>query len=155
MERNEEKIDLLSQAIGINNERVAGYAKAVELLGDESVTDLQPLFQQYKIQSEQFVSEIQPFLNEVGPRTNKGSEATGDAFRYGLDIQSSITHSIGQTILENCEKGEDAFRNTYRRILKQVRRDCPEVINLMQSQLARQDIAHTHIKELRDFKHFV
>lgn len=58
MESNEQKVALLNRAIEINNDRIAGYDKAIELVANENLSDLQSLFEQYKKQSRQFVSEI-------------------------------------------------------------------------------------------------
>ncbi|MGO1520136.1 MAG: hypothetical protein ACTHWQ_01270, partial [Sphingobacterium sp.] len=58
--------------------------------------------------------------------------------------------STEQAVLDSCEEGEDEFKRTYQRILEDALVDCPEVADLMRSQLVQQETAHAHIKELRD-----
>lgn len=150
MESNEQKLALLNRAIEINNDRIAGYEKAIELVANENLSDLQSLFEQYKKQSRQFVSEIEPFLANVGATIEEGTKVSGKIFRTWMDIKSSVAASTEQAVLDSCEEGEDEFKRTYQRILEDALVDCPEVADLMRSQLVQQEAAHKHIKELRD-----
>ena len=150
MEHSERKIDLLNQAIEINNDRVAGYQKAIELISNEQVGELQSLFNQYKMQSEQFISEIQPFLANVGAPMEEGTKVSGKIFRMWMDVKSLVSPSTDQAVLESCEKGEDEFKSTYNNILEKAMVDCPEIADLLRAQLVQHESAHAHIKELRD-----
>lgn len=150
MERNEKKIELLNRAVEINNDRIAGYQKATELLGNEKLDGLQSLFQQYEAQSRQFISEIQPFLVNVNAPVEQGTKTSGKIFRAWMDIKSSVAPSTEQALLESCEKGEDEFKSTYQNIMEDASEDCPEVADLLRSQLMQQETAHLHVKELRD-----
>ncbi|WP_185211685.1 ferritin-like domain-containing protein [Sphingobacterium mizutaii] len=151
MENNEKKIDLVNRAVEINNDRIKGYKKAIEIAGDANLRDLQVLFQQYIEQSRQFIIELSPCLEQFGQEPTEDSNFTGKIFRIWMDIKSAISPSISQAILESCEKGEDEFKETYKEILSDSLDDYQDLTGILQQQLATQLEAHQHIKELRDF----
>ncbi|WP_313190668.1 PA2169 family four-helix-bundle protein [Sphingobacterium sp.] len=151
MENNEKKINLVNRAVEINNDRIKGYKKAIEIAGDANLRELQVLFQQYIEQSRQFIIELSTCLEQFGQEPTEDSNFTGKIFRIWMDIKSAISPSISQAILESCEKGEDEFKETYKEILSDSLDDYQELTGILQQQLATQLEAHQHIKELRDF----
>lgn len=151
MDNNEKKIDLVNRAVEINNDRIKGYEKAIEIAGDANIRELQELFRQYIEQSRQFITELSPYLERYGQEPTEDSNLTGKIFRIWMDIKSAISPSISQAILESCEKGEDEFKETYKEILSDCLDEFQELIDVLQQQLATQLEAHQKIKELRDY----
>ncbi len=150
MESIDKKIDLVNKAIEINNDRIAGYEKATEIIEDTEMPELATLFLQYKTQSEQFNTELAPFVKVYGGTPEEGTMLSGKLFRIWMDIKSLISPYTPKAVLQSCEKGEDEFRNAYKELIDESFEDCPDISEVLQSQFAQQGSAHTHIKELRD-----
>lgn len=92
MDNNEKKIDLVNRAVEINNDRIKGYEKAIEIAGDANLRELQELFRQYIEQSRQFITELSPYLERYGQEPTEDSNLTGKIFRIWMDIKSAISH---------------------------------------------------------------
>lgn len=151
MDKNLQQIELLAQAITINNDRVEGYQKAIELVQKQHLRELQSLFQQYADQSVEFNEQLNSLLNNLDGEQVDGTKFSGKIFRLGMDVKSSLSTSTMQTVLELCEKGEDEFKNSYKQIheLATVQR-YTELADLLIHQLTLHQAAHQHIKVLRD-----
>ncbi|WP_156307233.1 ferritin-like domain-containing protein [Sphingobacterium endophyticum] len=150
MENTDKKIDLLNEAIEINNDRIKGYEKAIEIAADANLRELQTLFKSYIEQSQQFIMELKPLLKQYHVEPESGTNLTGKIFRIWMDIKSAISPSISQAILDTCERGEDEFKETYKEILSESLDDYRNLVDILQMQLSKQIEAHQHIKELRD-----
>lgn len=150
MENTDKKIDLLNEAIEINNDRIKGYEKAIEIAADANLRELQTLFKSYIEQSQQFIIELKPLLKQYHVEPESGTNLTGKIFRIWMDIKSAISPSISQAILDTCERGEDEFKETYKEILSESLDDYRNLVDILQMQLSKQIEAHQHIKELRD-----
>ena len=150
MENTDKKIDLLNEAIEINNDRIKGYEKAIEIAADANLRELQTLFKSYIEQSQQFILELKPLLEQYQVEPESGTNLTGKIFRIWMDIKSAISPSISQAILDCCERGEDEFKETYKEILSESLDDYRNLVDILQMQLSKQIEAHQHIKELRD-----
>lgn len=150
MENTDKKIDLLNEAIEINNDRIKGYEKAIEIAADANLRELQTLFKSYIEQSQQFIMELKPLLKQYHVEPESGTNLTGKIFRIWMDIKSAISPSISQAILDTCERGEDEFKETYKEIISESLDDYRNLVDILQMQLSKQIEAHQHIKELRD-----
>jgi len=150
MERAEKKIELVNNAIEINNDRIAGYEKACEIIQDTDMPELVTLFRQYQAQSEQFIAELRPFVTAYGVNPTEGTMLSGKFFRLWMDIKSMVAPSSAKAVLQSCEKGEDEFRNAYKELNEEAFEKYPDIVQILQAQTALQDGAHVHIKELRD-----
>lgn len=150
MDNTQKKIDIVNQAIEINNDRIAGYEKASEIVSGDDIHELQNLFDQYRHQSEQFNTELRPFVEQFGAEADEGTRMSGKLFRIWMDIKSIVAPSTSQAVLENCEKGEDEWKEAYRKLLNDSVEHYPELTNVLQDQMATQISAHDHIKSLRD-----
>lgn len=150
MENTDKKTDLLNEAIEINNDRIKGYEKAIEIAADANLRELQTLFKSYIEQSQQFIMELKPLLKQYHVEPESGTNLTGKIFRIWMDIKSAISPSISQAILDTCERGEDEFKETYKEILSESLDDYRNLVDILQMQLSKQIEAHQHIKELRD-----
>ena len=152
MENTEKQIDLVNDAIEINNDRIKGYEKAIEIAKDANLNELQVLFNGYIEQSRQFLAELKPLVNRTAEEPEEGTKFSGKIFRIWMDIKSAISPSISTALLESCEKGEDEFKETYKNILSDSLNNYPSLVDLLQDQLSQQLEAHQKIKELRDLQ---
>lgn len=152
MENTEKQIDLVNDAIEINNDRIKGYEKAIEIAKDANLNELQVLFNGYIEQSRQFLAELKPLVNRTAEEPEEGTKFSGKIFRIWMDIKSAISPSISTALLESCEKGEDEFKETYKNILSDSLNEYPSLVDILQNQLSQQLEAHQKIKELRDLQ---
>jgi uncharacterized protein (TIGR02284 family) len=152
MENTEKQIDLVNDAIEINNDRIKGYEKAIEIAKDANLNELVVLFNGYIDQSRQFLAELKPLVNRTAEEPEEGTKFSGKIFRIWMDIKSAISPSISTALLESCEKGEDEFKETYKNILSDSLNEYPSLVDILQNQLSQQLEAHQKIKELRDLQ---
>jgi len=149
MEKRHAALEALNRAIEINNDRIAGYEKAIEIISEDSDTELQSIFKTYRDQSVQFRSELLPFIRVVGGNADQGSKLSGKFFRIWMDIKSSVAPSASTTVLESCEKGEEEFRRIYLEILQEIKGQDSDLAAIFQEHLVIQKGALDYIKERR------
>ena len=151
MEKNLPQIELLSRAITINNDRVAGYQKAIELVQEQHLRELQNLFQQYADQSAEFIAQLNSLLNQLSGEPVDGTKFSGKIFRLWMDVKTSLSTSTMQAVLELCERGEDEFKHSYQQIHELAAlQHYTDLAALLTHQLTVHQSAHEHIKVLRD-----
>ena len=151
MERNDQTNEVLNDLIRINNDRVEGYEKAIEETKDKDV-DLQTVFHRMADESRQYASELRSELQRSGADVAQGTTASGKIYRVWMDIKAAFTGKSRQTVLENCEFGEDAAQNAYDEALKS---DAPlpaETRQLIVNQKASLKASHDAIRQYRDME---
>ncbi|MBE8723090.1 ferritin-like domain-containing protein [Sphingobacterium pedocola] len=148
--RTEKTTEVLNDLIEINNDRIEGYAKAIELLDPAGDIDLNSLFEKYRQQSQQFKSELTPLVFKEGETPEEGTRVTGKLFRTWMDIKNTLAGNDRKSILESCERGEDAFKRVYENAWTDADGLDAEVLSIIRSQAELQLAAHDEIKALRD-----
>ena len=145
---NESQARILNDLILINNDRVEGYQKAIDLLKDENA-DLKLLFQQKVNQSTRLKSELKQIVAETGNKVETGTTNSGKVYRVWMDVKALFGGKDRKVILENCEVGESAALLAYKRALSSEHLS-EEVHTLIASHNAELKIAHDKIKSLRE-----
>jgi uncharacterized protein (TIGR02284 family) len=142
---------IINDLIKINNDRIAGYREALDLAHSMRIDDLGGIFAKYILQSEQFINELTPYVTLEGEEPTDSTMLSGKLFRLWMNIKVNISGNDRKSLLESCEKGEDAFKATYRKTLEEDREALSiHVVSLIENQLSKQLIAHDQIKMLRD-----
>lgn len=142
---------IINDLIKINNDRIAGYREALDLAHSMRIDDLGGIFAKYILQSEQFITELTPYVTLEGEQPADSTMLSGKLFRLWMNIKVNISGNDRKSLLESCEKGEDAFKATYRKILEEDREALSiHVVSLIENQLSKQLVAHDQIKLLRD-----
>jgi len=149
METIEKSIEVLNDLIEINNDRVAGYAEAIENLSDEDL-DLKVLFQRFKEQSRSNVHELGTAINQHDGEVEMGMSSNATMHRVWLDIKATFTGHTRKGILAECERGEDAIKKAYQQALFADSGLSPEFTQLVTRQQEAIVAAHDQIKTLRD-----
>lgn len=113
MENTQDSIDILNDLILINNDRIAGYQKALEELkakgvADQENLDLTVLFQKMIDESRECRNALGKEVQVLGGKMAEGTMASGKIYRAWMDIRAIFTGKDRHTILVNCETGEDA-----------------------------------------------
>lgn len=148
MSTTEKTISVLNDLIEINNDRVAGFEKAIADIKDENV-DLKTLFQEYTAQSRKFSQELSAQVGALRGDVETGTSVAGNLHRVWIDVKSLFGGSDRKGILEEAERGEDAIKKAYAEALKS---GALSGKSLQHVSRQSEDInsAHDKIKALRD-----
>jgi uncharacterized protein (TIGR02284 family) len=107
-----ETVDLLNDLVRVNNDRIAGYMKAIEELRPEDV-DLNILFIRNIDQSRRFKMVLGTELQALGGDMEIGASLPGAIYRAWMDVNASLTAHSRHAILGRCVFGEDAAQKAY------------------------------------------
>jgi len=148
MENNQKVAEVLNDLIQINNDRITGYEKALkELKGNEN--DLRDIFTGYIDQSRNLRNALGTEVETLGVKMDDGTTTSGKIYRAWMEVKALFTGNDRQTVLNNCEYGEDAAQKAYKEALKTD--NLPAylfaLINRQKDELKK---AHDEVKSLRD-----
>lgn len=149
MENNEKVIGIINDLIRINHDRVVGYEKANDELKDGD-TDLKTLFNRYIQESKQFAQELTHEVSRLGGNPADGTTNSGKIYRVWMDLKTAISGKDRQTILNNCEFGEDAAQKAYDLALNTDTELEAPLRELIVRQKAQLKVGHDEVKRLRD-----
>ncbi|MNK18736.1 hypothetical protein D3C87_369470 [compost metagenome] len=144
------KNHLLNELIELNNDRIAGFQKAITNIDDESENkDLKQIFKAFAEQSDRFNQELSQLVAENAGEPETGSSVYGSLHRIWIDVKSLFGGSDRESILAEAERGEDIIKNAYHSVIQQNRLNgtAQETIS---SQSVLLDRSHDRIKELRN-----
>ena len=149
MESNEKIRGILNDLIRINNDRIVGYGKAIDELKAEDA-DLSALFNRYINESKQYADELTHEVARLGGDPADGTTNSGKIYRVWMDLKAAITGKDRQTILNNCEFGEDAAQKAYDMALNADVQYDPPLRDLIVRQKTQLKVGHDEVKRLRD-----
>jgi len=153
MEDTAKTLELLNDLVLINNDRIAGYTRALEeVKQEEHDYDLEPVFLKLIDDSRRYKIQIGSEIQALGGEIESGTTLGGKIHRAWLAVKENFTGTDRRTILEECESTEDAIRNTYDDILNDITLPA-YIIDMLDEQLQEILISHDEIKELRDSVH--
>ena len=138
---------VIADLIEINNDRVAGFEKAIEDIKDENL-DLKALFSDYAQQSRQNVQQLAAVAGSSPHQENENS-VSGTLHRAWIDVKSLFGGSDRASILSEAERGEDAIKKAYKDALASSELTS-EALTIVQEQAQKINAAHDNIKALRD-----
>ena len=147
MATTENATGVINDLIEINNDRVAGFEKAIADIKDENI-DLKELFQGYAAQSRKNSEELAAIVGSAD-EVETGNSVSGTLHRAWIDVKSIFGGSDRESILSEAERGEDAIKKAYQDALNS--EDLPaEALQTVTSQASEINAAHDQIKALRD-----
>ena len=148
MENKNETIGILNDLIQINNDRIAGYTRAIEELKDGD-QDLKTLFASMIDESRRAKMELGQEVQALGGEMDEGTTNSGKIYRAWMDVKAVFTGHSRKTLLENCEFGEDAAQKAYRTALAED--NVPGFIReMLRQQQQMLKVSHDEVKALRD-----
>lgn len=146
---NEAMAEVLNDLVQINNDRIAGYERAIKETKDLDV-DLKGLFEGMIRESEGYKSKLAEKIGALGEEATTATTISGSIYRAWMDVKATFTGSSRQAILENCEFGEDAWRRSYEAALASKAEMSAEVRQLITEQYSSEKESHDLIKKYRD-----
>ncbi len=151
METKDQVEEMLNDLVKINNDRIAGYEKAIEEAKDLDV-DLKATFRSMIAESQTYKKELVDMI-EIVDEDDSFNDTTisGKIYRAWMDVKATFSGNDRKAILENCEFGEDAWRRAYEGALNNADVEITEnVRNLIMDQYNSQRSSHDLIKKYRD-----
>ncbi|HET6252539.1 MAG TPA: PA2169 family four-helix-bundle protein [Puia sp.] len=145
---SKETAGVLEDLIKINNDRIAGYEKALKDLKPED-SDLRMIFLKAIDQSRAIRVRLGTELQTLGADIPLGSSGSGSIHRAWLEVKATFTGHSRHAILASCEFGEDAIQKAYETALSG--EHLPEYLNTLVLQEKEElKSVHNEIKALRD-----
>lgn len=148
METSTVNTEVLNDLIQINNDRVAGYEKAIEELKTEDA-DLKTLFVKMIGESHNYKMALATEVQVLGKDAETGTTNSGKIYRAWMDIKAIFSGHDRKTVLNNCEFGEDAAQKAYKMALDENNLSA-DLRSLITEQKAQLKTSHDEIKALRD-----
>ena len=143
-----ETIEVLNDLVAINNDRIAGYEKALAET-KETDSDLKTLFALMIDESRKLRLNLADEVQALGGEYDRGTTASGKLYRAWMDVKAVFTGHDRHTVLANCEQGEDAAQNAYKDALNE--KNVPAYIRtLLNEQKQTLKASHDKVKSLRD-----
>ena len=150
MQNSEAKVEILNDLIMINNDRIAGYERAINEAKDLDV-DLKATFEGMIRESQQYKDELAARYNAAGGQgLEEGTTNSGKIYRAWMDVKATFTGSDRKAILSSCEFGEDAWRRAYEAALNAEGELDSETRALITEQYNSEKKSHDLIKKYRD-----
>lgn len=149
METKEKAIEVLNDLIEINNDRIDGFDRASKELG-EGDSDLKTLFSKFANDSRRNVQELSTAVSQAGGEVETGNSASGTIHRAWLEVKATFSGHDRKSILEECERGEDAIKKAYRDALTEDNGLSIQFSQLIVQQQQVINEGHDRIKALRD-----
>jgi len=149
MQTNEKLVEVLNDLIEINNDRVAGYQKAVEDTKDLDI-DLQAVFNSMANDSRKYAAELTQEVNKLGGEAKPEHSIGGTIHRAWIDVKATFSGHDRQAILNSCEFGEDAAQHAYNEALSSDAEISADIRQVIADQQAALRVAHNLIKKYRD-----
>jgi uncharacterized protein (TIGR02284 family) len=140
-------VSIINNLIEINNDRVAGFEKAMTDIKDENV-DLKKLFQKFAEQSRKNGQELAAVVGN--PETvETGTSISGSLHRTWIDVKSLFGANDRASILSEAERGEDAIKKAYKDAIASgdLTGTALETVSKQSVKIAT---AHDEVKALRD-----
>ncbi len=138
--------EVLNDLIEINNDRIKGFEKASkDLEGND--TDLKAIFDKLASDSRQNASELRSL---AGSTDDQDTSVLGSLHRAWIDIKASFSGHDRKSILEECERGEDAIKKAYKSAMEDSNELDASVVSVLSRQKQAVDAGHDQIKALRD-----
>ena len=148
MQNTKETIEVLNDLIQINNDRIAGYEKAIKETKPED-EDLKVLYATMIAESHRIKIALATEVQTMGAEVGQGTTSGGKIYRAWMDVKAIFTGHDRHAVLANCEAGEDAAQRAYHTALEH--ENLPAYIREL---LVRQKEAlresHDEVKALRD-----
>lgn len=147
MQDTKQTIEVLNDLIQINNDRIAGYERAIKETSSED-NDLKVLYASMIGESHQIRIALATEVQALGAEVEKGTTTTGKIYRAWMDVKAMFAGHDRHSVLANCEAGEDAAQRAYRMALEH---DLPQYIReLLTRQQETLRESHDEIKMMRD-----
>jgi len=111
------ELEVLSDLIKINNDRIAGYQLALDQTPDIDI-DLQEVFKKIIADSKYFKQQLSQKLNETdGDTRKKATTILGKIYKAWMDLKVAFSYSTQKAIISSCMYNEEIALHAYKAAL--------------------------------------
>ena len=143
---NDKAISALNNLIETSRDGQNGFKEAAE---NVQSPELKTFFNQVVLERAQFVGELQQEVQRLGGDPEKAGSTAAAIHRVWMDIKGSLTGRDDQSILNECERGEDSAVDAYKDALKD--ENLPSNLrSVVERQFRSVQEVHDRVKQLRD-----
>ncbi|SJZ78875.1 conserved hypothetical protein [Chitinophaga eiseniae] len=148
MNTNTATVETLNDLIGINNDRISGYEKALKDIKGKDA-DLQELFTHMIDESRTMRNALGKEVQGLGGEMETGKTTGGKLYHAWMELKSVFTGHDRHAILSDCETEEDAAMRAYTQALQEdyLPAYLREMLTRQRSTLKTE---HDRIKKMRD-----
>ncbi|MGN7820824.1 PA2169 family four-helix-bundle protein [Chitinophaga sp. 22536] len=148
MNTNTATVETLNDLIGINNDRISGYEKALKDNKGKDA-DLRALFTHMIDESRTMRNTLGKEVQGLGGEMETGTTTGGKLYRAWMELKSVFGGHDRHTILSDCETEEDAAMRAYTQALQE--EHLPAYLReLLTQQRSVLKTEHDKIKKMRD-----
>lgn len=142
-------IETFNDLIRAHRDRIAEYKKAALSLKPQEA-GLATLFSDIIKESEQCIADLNSRIVSDGEIPAAYASLEGKIYRAWMDLKVTFSSNPNYSLLDICEKGEDAMVKAYREALRHPGTLVPDDLHLLTQQ--QQVVKQTHdlIREKRD-----
>ena len=142
---NDQVIDVLNDLLENTRDGEYGFRACAK---DVDSAQLKPVFESRASQCASAASELADLIRQLGGTPDEGGTVSGAVHRGWVHVKGAVGANSPLSMLEECERGEDAALARYRKALKA---DLPAGVRLLvQRQADGAQANHDQIKGLRD-----
>ena len=142
------QVEILNDLIQINNDRIAGYEKAIDGLDDEDNEDLKRLFRHLINNSLDYNETLERQIGLLDGEPAIGTSGAGKLYRAWMDFKALVTGGDRAAILESCITGEETAIRAYKEAIADEQL-IPALQELLNQQLAELEQSYREITALR------
>ena len=137
---------ILNDLVETSKDGEKGFRKAAE---DTQDTELRSKFLQRGEDCAKGAADLQQIVARLGGKPEKGGSVAGALHRGWVDVRAAVAKRDDVAILEECERGEDVAKATYRKALEEesLPSDIRSVVQRQYDGVIRN---HDEIRNLRD-----
>lgn len=142
---NDQVIDILNDLLENTRDGEYGFRACAK---EVDSAQLKPVFESRASQCASAASELADLIRQLGGTPDEGGTVSGAVHRGWVHVKGAVGANSPLSMLEECERGEDAALARYRKALKA---DLPAGVRmLVQRQADGAQANHDQIKGLRD-----
>ncbi|MDF7811867.1 PA2169 family four-helix-bundle protein [Hymenobacter sp. YC55] len=122
-----------------------GYSEALTDVEDQ---DLKEVFKRYAVQRDGYLTELEDQMHQLNLKAEEDSSITGTIHRAFINLKAAVTSKSRESILNECERGEDYAVKAYQTALKA---ELPgQLKSIIEKQYQGIQQGHDEIKALRN-----
>ena len=145
---NDKAISCLNNLIETCRDGQNGFKEAAE---NVKTPELKSFFNQISLDRARFVGELQQEVQRLGGDPEKTGSTAAALHRAWIDIKGKLTGKSDESILSECERGEDSAVDAYEDALKD--KNLPnDIRTIVERQFRNIQQTHDRVKQWRDAK---
>lgn len=142
---NSDVVDCLNDLIETSKDGEYGFRSCAERA---TSSDLKQTFSRRATECASAASELQALVRQHGGKAEDSGSTAGAIHRGWVSVRDTVSGASDQSVLDECERGEDVALGRYRKALKE---ELPaSVRQVVEKQMAGVQANHDEVKRLRD-----